>query len=856
MGKVTDQLKELLAKQIDKRGIVVWYDPQMHYKDVAPRLNIENTTFVAFEGSYFAVRREVEPLLAADERPRLLVYVPAERQTRMPPLIELECAGTVCEPGAPTGRNTKLEVVARAALKAEGWPTAKIEEEVANIASGYHDLEDVERIIEQGPVAGTGALALVYNTSASSDIALKFLVDEALDQSLVSKNGIPELSALLETVFGLSAPKVREPEELRTLFTRHVLLTDFVAALPKGVGLEALSSVPLPTKKVHRDACVSLAEMCRVRSDLRECYAKAADAVEADYNLAAAEIEPKHLTEASTFRFVEARLLAFAQEMLLAGRWSEARSLAKNRTNTFWSTFLGSNALHWSLLSTAADLLSVADRVCKQAKERNLTAADMVAAYAGRTDEAGGPWCELDFHQRVLEKHYAEFDVAEPEQRDLVERVVNKARDAYTQAANDLAERFTDALEKAGFELPNCRSQCEVFKTEVAPHLGTTKVAYFLVDALRYEMARELMGSLDEECSIAPSIATAPTLTVVGMAALLPGAESGLGIVRLGESSIGADVGGAAVKDRASRVALLESRAGYPTAILTLGDVVRLRKPARQKIEKADLIVVTSQEIDELCERGEELMARQFMDDVLGYLKRAVKNLAGHGVERIVIAADHGFIFGEALGSGMKIDPPGGKTVELHRRVWIGLGGTDSPSYLRTTAGELGLRGELEFAFPRSLAAFKVRGGGTTYFHGGLSLQELVVPVLVVLCKKPEGAPAEGMRFELEIASSKITTRMFTVKASYSATGLFAPDKVNVSFRVMKGGKPIGAAATAMYGFQEGANEVVLRKGEPNHVTLLLKGDDLKGKVSVRMVDADTQVELKRLDDIELAISL
>ena len=45
--------------------------------------------------------------------------------------------------------------------------------------------------------------------------------------------------------------------------------------------------------------------------------------------------------------------------------------------------------------------------------------------------------------------------------------------------------------------------------------------------------------------------------------------------------------------------------------------------------------------------------------------------MAATGFEHFVIAADHGFIFAEGLEPGLRMDPPGGDTLELHPRVWI-----------------------------------------------------------------------------------------------------------------------------------------------------------------------------------------
>ena len=52
---------------------------------------------------------------------------------------------------------------------------------------------------------------------------------------------------------------------------------------------------------------------------------------------------------------------------------------------------------------------------------------------------------------------------------------------------------------------------------------------------------------------------------------------------------------------------------------------------------------------------------REHMEKVLSHLVLALRRLAENGVERFVIAADHGYVFGEDLAESDKIDPPGEK---------------------------------------------------------------------------------------------------------------------------------------------------------------------------------------------------
>ena len=90
--------------------------------------------------------------------------------------------------------------------------------------------------------------------------------------------------------------------------------------------------------------------------------------------------------------------------------------------------------------------------------------------------------------------------------------------------------------------------------------------------------------------------------------------------------------------------------------------------------------------------------------------------LADHGIKTIVLVADHGHLFADEIGEDMKIEAPGGKVEDLHRRVWVGVGGNSEPSYLRTSLASLGVDSEFDIATPWTFAVFKSKGGGTSLF--------------------------------------------------------------------------------------------------------------------------------------------
>jgi hypothetical protein len=292
-------------------------------------------------------------------------------------------------------------------------------------------------------------------------------------------------------------------------------------------------------------------------------------------------------------------------------------------------------------------------------------------------------------------------------------------------------------------------------------------------------------------------------------------------------------------------------------AVLKLNDLMKPTKRRQQEIADADIVLVTSQEIDRRGEETEdEEEARRFMDEVLEKLRRGIRRLAALGVRNLVLTADHGHLFLEGEDEGMKIDPPGGQTVDLHPRVWIGRGGTAAPGYLRVTASQLGLGGDLELAFPRGLAGFRTRGGNRGYGHGGISLQELVLPVVRIAVREPQAKALSAATVALTLAKPNITTRFFSVEARYVVGGLFGDDIRRIKVVVRANRTEVGIAAMAAYGFEEGTQEIVLEKDRPNAITLMLTREVDASTISVHVLDAATQVELAALKNIPMAIAI
>jgi hypothetical protein len=863
MGIITEHLRSLIAKQVDDHGLVLWFDPEKYYAKVASDLAIPNTTVARYDGSFFALRHQIEPLLQGLEPPRLVVYIPRDHSQTHNAMIEVETAGVIMQPGQqPPSRNTRLSIVARNALKqTKQWTEEDAEQVAKDIEAGkYQSLDEIEQIVVRRGEA-TGVLQLIFGTGDPVEVALKFLSDASLDERIQDKQALPELARLMNAKFGASATNEEGVEHFRMRLARHLLATDLAATLTGELSAQ-LRAVPRATDAAAIEACAQLAKTWRNRRDLQQSYAEHAGRVAKELNLTAIDYKLDQIAQVEAFLEIESALQRGVESLLLQSVTDELLQLARQRQSSFWSELRPEVQAHWALIVVSGQLLREAERIetaLKSAKD----AKNIFEAYT--SDEKA--WCWLDTHHRHMERRYHNFDFDLGESHAGLHQLIAKARSRYMQVGATMAEKFLRHYQEAKFQIPGVLHQTEIFASQVKPKLAEGKTAYVWVDALRYEMALELVQTLSSEFNdvrVQAAIGTVPTITPIGMAALLPGAEQTATVVSTRGNKLALAIDNEVIKDRKDRVNFLAAYAGVQVIDAKLEDLIpRPKKKVQEGIQTAELILVTSQEIDQLCEGDNVSLARRKMDEILHDLRRALRLLGELGVQNVVLTSDHGYLFGEELESDMKIEAPEGETIDLNRRAWVGRGGTSAPSDLRARLADFGLGGDLEIAVPWNFAGFKVKSGARAYFHGGMSPQELIIPVITLSARKAEPpALTSEIAWELIRGSQKISTRFFSVQIKGRSTSLFelVPPKVRVEIRAKA--EWLSMPVSASYGFEEGTGDVQLKKAEtepnaiePNTVTVMITPESPQRFVTVHLLDAVSGTELARLERVEVAIS-
>ena len=344
-----------------------------------------------------------------------------------------------------------------------------------------------------------------------------------------------------------------------------------------------------------------------------------------------------------------------------------------------------------------------------------------------------------DFYK--MDRYYMDFyqqyrnvkQISNSELDDLFKQVAEVVDNLYNHwFLSALTQNWTNAAGKqlaATGRIEGIEQQTDFYEEHVAK--ADSRVFVIISDAMRYEIATRLSAEIKQEMQGEVTLSACqgifPTVTHFGMAALLPHKKLTL---EQGDKQVTVLADGKNT-NADYRQKVLQAYNPQSVVIAAKKLLEEKREQRKARVKGMEVIYIYHDVIDsnshndnpDTCEA-----AQNTVSEIKNLLRIIVNDFGG---THIIVTADHGFLYTHReLTESNKTDVKDFKdqAVEMGRRHVILLPGV-TPEYLlpvQLVDSESKFNG---FA-ARETIRLKSSGKSTKFVHGGISLQELVVPII------------------------------------------------------------------------------------------------------------------------------
>jgi hypothetical protein len=838
MEKLADHVRKIFEDRLARHACMVIYDPHGRYRPVAASLEKEKRSLVfADDGPIESIEMALRTLRVIGTPKsgivQLLVYVPSA-----PPVSEMDrCRdpfASVAVAGAvfPDGDGDGYEAVCHDARP-------EFRRQITELfKAGEPDFPTIDAV---GGGTGWPRLQSQFGVESATEILVTLLSPSAaqLDQIKADTGCISEAKEFTAATLGFH-PKTKSASWaiIRDELWRFVLFSEFYYDLPN-TPPAALESVPR-AKADAIDLVNRACEELRCSEKHQALYLDQAARIAAELDLENRMREVEDLGSLDTFAFEERSFLTAFVRATMEEKWQAAERIEAQRRSSIWVKQTDRQIL-WTSAGRARKVIARADDIERDLKPASGSLGELINFYAARSHL-------LDQEQREFEQSVADA-MGELEG---VEPLIELARQRYRSVAEKQQQVFIRLVRQEAWPAPGVLRATRIFSDSAKALLETrtTRVALFMVDALRYELGAALENQISSEytCTLKPACAQLPTITKVGMAALLPETDGKMSI-ESNDGRIRVFLGGVSVETPADRLAHARKVYGDGCDMILLDELLSISGTKKQNpiSDQVRLLLVRTTEIDS---HGEQTVAAALdaVPRVLSKVVAALSRLRKLGFTDAVIAADHGFmLFGDRQ-PGEKAALPVGKWNQVKDRCCVGEGdGGQGVSVM--ISEDVGIPGNFKnYGVPDSFSTFSEQ---TPYFHEGLSLQEALIPALHVTLGTAQTETALSADVQIRYrgeTTGTVTTLRPVVEVAVFGGDIFAQDLVR--FRLEAWSKPSGEKTESVVGEPAACQEVEpatgfvhMRPGHAAKIPLRL-AENVDGPIEIRATDADTGVTL------------
>jgi uncharacterized protein (TIGR02687 family) len=470
------------------------------------------------------------------------------------------------------------------------------------------------------------------------------------------------------------------------------------------------------------------------------------------------DLDPDILCEAASFEDIDKVLIRACVKTLRSQMGEQIQDL------TPWRTWLQARrTLIWfptyeaiyQALDAAITLLEL-----KQQHRQgfHLSAPVLFKAYTSELYQF-----DLAYRHFIVASDAAQGDILK---RELIDDIEN----LYTQWFLDgLGAAWSDSLGEK-WELAGIPCQTRFYRENVLPIFDRSdreKAFVIISDALRYEVARELEEVIKKELrgdtNLNAQLGVLPSMTRLGMAALLPGYK-----LELIPKNDDVKVNGLSSKGSLARQKLLTQNSKVEATVIDAGDLLAMTiEEGRNAISSYRLVYIYHNVIDAIGDKpASERQVFAACEDAIKELVRLVKKICNSlNGTNVIITSDHGFLYQRRpIQEAEKRPIPSSDAVlESKRRYLLTSEKIQEPSLLHFS---LAYAENTFVVIPRGTLRFAIQGAGSQFVHGGASVQETCVPIITYHHKratKDDEGLARKVNVQVSARERRVTNNRFTL---------------------------------------------------------------------------------------------
>ncbi len=705
------------------RRIVFWQDPDRQFGEMIDEIKLPEVQVLKLTGNNNFAAKQL--LLETDKESNYLVYNPVSYEDIKDNwLLDIECCSEEFRADMLSMQMDMLHMQdlpeLRSALRRYGKFFAN-KERMAKLSAFGSEYRTSGQLHIDVLAVLTGAAENTPNAVIRALLEAGMKLEENAAMEQIEKFG--DITALWMMILHYTGYQYDGEADLSNL-AAHLLMSALSVTLPQ----QYLKAFGRLIDEKHQSACYELINEWMYRDEVERFCDIAEEAAE-KLHLADAfgDVETKDLLGSCAFplidRIILQRFLGEIAEGVVKGE-EILETIQRRRTTRWYSVY---ENYYEGILHTAKMYRFYQDH--------------MQGFAVGAYEELWESYTK-DYHR--MDTAYRKFHLAfgkslrqqESELDDLFKNAADYVENLYKNwYLSTLGTKWTD-LTCEDWEQSGCLhalpQQKDFYKDCVeAAAISGTRTYVIISDALRFEVAKELTDQLIQKTKGTAKLSARqgifPSVTKFGMAALLPHEKLTF------TENMNALCDGLSTEGILSREKVLQHK-HLASRALSHKDILAMKKTQRREaVAGMDVVYIYHDAIDAIGDkRTTEDQVFEACEDAISELVNLVRLIANDlSGSRIYITADHGFLYSyQALRESDKAESDliSGKILDKdHRYVILEKGGSAEhmvPAAMYHFESE-----HMGFA-PREYIRIKKQGGGVNYVHGGISLQELCVPVI------------------------------------------------------------------------------------------------------------------------------